>query len=169
MLVAVELSFLVAMCPGVNRLDERPLLLPEAKRRKISAASDADEKFMYECTRYVWKKKRQESHTELDRKFSTKRMALLYVAKMNCDSVLEYMQKAGKAWSELRGFEYLRPNKPFDIDSFLDMPDDALEDYGRDVGNTLNIHKAAEGTLYQMKAVSIDTVSVDEFVELMRS
>lgn len=128
-----------------------------------------DGTYMYECTRYVWTQKRQQSHTELDRRFSSRRMGLLYVAKKNCESVLTYMQKAGKAWAELRGFEQLRPNRPFDIDSFLDMADDELEDYGRDVGNTLNMHKAAEGELYQIKAVSIATVSLDEFVELMRS
>ena len=35
----------------------------------------------FECSRYIWWANRQESLTKSDRKFMTKRMALLYVAK----------------------------------------------------------------------------------------
>lgn len=107
---------------------------------------------------------------EEDRKFATKRMALLYVAKMNSDSVLAYMAESGKRWTDLCpsvGPYAVTPNRPFSPERFLELSDDILEEYGSGVGNALNRHKAPEGTIYRYRAVSINVTDADELHQLL--
>lgn len=110
--------------------------------------------------------------TEPDRKFPTKRMALLYIAKMNSDSVEKYAGSLGKQWTDVckdSGRYAISPNRPFDADEFLELSDDELEKYGQDVGILLHVHKAPEGILYKYTPVSLATMSVNDLAALLRS
>mmetsp|Transcript_32817 Transcript_32817/g.94248 ORF Transcript_32817/g.94248 Transcript_32817/m.94248 type:complete len:212 (+) Transcript_32817:77-712(+) len=142
----------------------------EAKRRRIVGHSDA--RYMYECTRFVWRNKRESCATEPDRKFSTKRMALLYTAKMNSDSVLKFAGKAGKKWTDLcsdSGPHAVCPNVPFDAERFLELSDDVLERYAESAGSILSVRKAPEGASYKFRAVSLETMPTEELAALLRS
>jgi len=70
--------------------------VPDAKIRKIVGCDQGGH--MYECSRYVWWDKRAHCFTEQDRKFSSKRMALLYLAKMNSASLEDFLKETGKQW-----------------------------------------------------------------------
>ena len=159
---------------------------------RIVGAQDAD--YIFECTvsaphthaqpalcslliasprprtqRYVWRNNRQSSELEDDRKFATRRMALLYVAKMNSDSFRSYLTKAGKQWSELCSGEYptpLEPNRPFDS-GFLDLSDDVLDASGHNLALVFAVHKAPRGTVYECQPRRIATTGVRELAQLL--
>merc|ERR1719174_2539042 len=116
---------------------------PESKRRKL-VGGDKNDGCMYECSQFVWRNRREFMETLADNKFATKRMALLYVAKMNSKSVQKFAADSGKQWTDLckdSGKYAISPNTPFD-DRFLDLSDDELEKYAADVGTILHVHKA---------------------------
>ena len=114
--------------------------------------------------RYVWRNHRQSSDLEEDRKFATRRMALLYVAKMNSDSFCSHLQVAGSDWEQLspgEGQHALHPNRPFDR-GFLDLSDAVLEAYGRGIALLFAVHKTQCGTVYECAPRKIATTSVRE-------
>lgn len=142
----------------------------EAKRRRIVGCSD--EKYMYECSRFVWRNKREFCALEPDRKFSTKRMALLYMAKMNSDSVLRFARSVGKQWTDLcsdSGPHPVCPNMPFELERFQELSDHALERFAESAGSVLSIHKAPEGVSYRYRAVSLETTGADELEKILGS
>jgi len=144
--------------------------VPDAKIRKIVGCDQGGH--MYECSRYVWWDKRAHCFTEQDRKFSSKRMALLYLAKMNSASLEDFLKETGKQWADVcsdTGVYALSPNVPFDFDEFLELPDEVLEDYGKEVGNTLNVRKAPRGTIYRYQAVALATTEVQELCQILES
>merc|ERR1711879_342457 len=125
---------------------------------------------MYECSRFVWRSRREFMATEPDNKFATKRMALLYIAKKNSDSVAKYAASIGKQWTDLCrdvGTYAISPNRPFEVASFLELSDDDLEKYAQDVGTILHVHKAPQGIIYRYKPVSLGTMNVDELAEVL--
>merc|ERR1740121_549299 len=127
-----------------SKRDRSPSSPRVAKQRKVEGIAE-DDGFMYECSRYVWRDKRKVCATEPDRKFSNKRMALLYVARMNSDSVQAWLEESNQKWDNVcspTGVHAITPNLPFDMDHFIELPDDVLEQYGKDVGNILNVRKA---------------------------
>jgi len=143
--------------------------MPPAKLRKVVGSTERDG-YMYECSRYAWREKRSVCFTEGDRKFSSKRMALLYIAKKNSDAVRAWLEEAGRSWDSAcsdKGVHALSPNAPFDLEHFLEMPDEVLERYGRDVGNVLNVHKAPQGNIYRFQAVDLATTKVDELCQIL--
>jgi len=144
---------------------------PAIKRRRVAGPeNDVPRTEMYECSRYVWLKKRQEAWTEPDRKFADKRMALLYVAKMNSDSLRRFAATSGKQWSDLcssSGAYAVSPNAPFELERFLEFSDEDLQAYAKAVGNVLNVRKAPEGAIYSFKPVSLGTVGVDELLNIL--
>jgi len=108
--------------------------------------------------------------TLADHKFSTKRMALLYIAKMNSNSVQKFALDSGKQWSDLckdSGIYAIVPNMPFDK-QFLELSDEVLEKYATAVGTVLHVHKAPEGSTYRYKSVSLNTMSANDLAELLR-
>lgn len=105
-------------------------------------------------------------------KFPTKRMALLYIAKMNSESVLKYIAESGKKWPDLcksSGVYAVSPNIPFDMDLFLELSDEQLDTYGAEVGNALNVHKAPQGTIFSCKPVSLTCVAAEELMDILKS
>lgn len=154
-------------CSGVKRQISEEFA--EVKRHKVLGSDDGH---MYECSRYVWREKREKSSIESDRKFSSKRMALLYVAKMNSDSLQRYLEESGKNWFDLcrsTGVHALHPNMPFDVAPFLELSDDELEKYGAGVGTIMTVHKAPQGTIYRFRAVPLATMAVEELLSILMS
>merc|ERR1712178_290250 len=141
---------------------------PESKRRKL-IGSDHNDGCMYECSRFTWRNRREFMETTADNKFATKRMALLYVAKMNSNSVQTFAASSGRQWDDLckdSGKYAITPNAPFD-ERFLDLPDEILEKYAEDVGTILHVFKAPEGSTYRYKAASLNTISADDLAKLL--
>lgn len=117
----------------------------------------------------MWWNNRQSSDLEDDRKFATRRMALLYVAKMNSDSFCSHLQAAGSDWEQLsagEGQHALNPNRPFDR-GFLDLSDAVLEAYGRGIALLFAVHKTQRGTVYECAPRRIVTTSVSELASLL--
>lgn len=117
----------------------------------------------------MWWNKRQSSDLEDDRKFASRRMALLYVAKMNSDSFCSHLQAAGEDWGQLcakEGQHALEPNRPFDR-GFLDLSDAVLEMYGRGIALLFAVHKTQRGTVYECAPRKIATTSVRELAAII--
>lgn len=151
---------------GVKRACS-PALSPSKLRRVGAAERDS---CMYECSRYVWREKRNVCHTKPDRKFSSKRMALLYIAKKNSDSVKAWLEESNQEWGNVssdKGVYALTPNAPFDLDSFLELSDEALEKYGCDVGSIMSVRKAPQGSIYRFQPVALATTSVDDLCKIL--
>eukprot|EP00320_Phaeocystis_rex_P014978 CAMPEP_0119081278 /NCGR_PEP_ID=MMETSP1178-20130426/116151_1 /TAXON_ID=33656 /ORGANISM="unid sp, Strain CCMP2000" /LENGTH=199 /DNA_ID=CAMNT_0007063953 /DNA_START=22 /DNA_END=621 /DNA_ORIENTATION=+ len=113
----------------------------------------------FECARYIWWASRQESVTKSDRKFMTRRMALLYIAKRNSDALVTQAAALGKPWSEVtanaRGPYAVEPNRPWD-DGFLELSDGTLQEYGSNCSSVVNMLKPKTGTLFSFTSRSID-------------
>jgi len=142
----------------------------DVKMRKVIGSDQGGH--MYECHQYVWTEKRAKCATRLDRKFASKRMALLYIAKMNSASLQTYLAESGKQWGDLckdTGIHAVRPNRPFDLEAFLDLPDEDLELYAQAVGGALTVHKAPQGSIYRYSAVPLATTDVQELVSILES
>merc|ERR1712150_231282 len=125
---------------------------------------------MYECSKYTWWEKREHCSTEPDRKFSSKRMALLYIAKKNSDCFQIWLQESSREWSSAcpdSGIHAVTPNAPFDLESFLDLPDDVLEQYARGLRNLLSVHKAPQGTVYRCQAAGTETTTPRELFQIL--
>jgi len=140
-----------------------------ARQRKVAGTHDGA---MYECSRYVWRNKREHCSLEADRRFRSRRMAILYVAKMNSDSLQTYLAESGKRWHDLcsdTGRYALSPNAPFDMEQFLEMADDAIEKYGAEVGNVLTVRKAPQGTIFRFKVTPLATTEVEELCQILAS
>lgn len=153
--------------PALKKAAAEPKL--SARQRKVVGVADGA---MYECSRFVWRNKREHCELEADRKFRTRRMALLYVAKKNSDSLQQYLVESGKEWNDLcsdTGRYALSPNVPFNMEQFLELPDDVLERYGAEVGNALTVHKAPQGTIFRFKAVPLASTEVEELCRILGS
>ena len=124
----------------------------------------------FECSRYIWWANRQESLTKSDRKFMTKRMALLYVAKQNSDALSTQAAALGKSWAEVtataRGPYAVEPNRCWD-DAFLDLSDAVLQEYGSNCASVVNMLKPKKGTLFSFTSRSIDVTDAAELLELL--
>ena len=124
----------------------------------------------YECSRYVWWNARQESLTKADRKFMSRRMALLYIAKRNSDELLSQAMALGKAWAEAtsiaRGPYAVEPNRPWD-DEFLDLPDAVLEEYGSNCCSVVNMLKPKMGTVYSFNSKSIEVTGAAALSDIL--
>jgi len=142
----------------------------EAKLRKLVGCDQGGH--MYECHRYAWTERRLKCSTSPDRKFASRRMVLLYVAKMNSASLQTYLQECGKQWRDLckdTGIHAVQPNKPFDLEDFLDLPDDVLDQYASAVGSALTVHKAPQGSIYRYTAVPLATTAVEELARILEA
>ena len=118
-----------------------------AKRRKLLLGGDEYQEFgtkieFFECSRYVWWSSRQGSVIKPDRKFVSRRLAMAYLAKRNSDELQAQGAALGKTWSELtanlRGPYAIEPNRPWD-ESFLELSDSVLEEYGANCGSASSV------------------------------
>lgn len=142
---------------------------PPSKRRKVEGV-DRHDGFMYECSRYVWRDKRSVCSTEPDKKFSSKRMALLYIARMNSDSLQIWLRESRRSWEDVcsaTGVHAIVPNEPFDMDRFIELSEEVLEQYGKAVGNMLNVKKAPQGEIYRFHAVGLATTNLNELCQIL--
>ena len=124
----------------------------------------------HECSRYVWWSSRQESVTKPDRKFVSRRLAMAYLAKRNSDELQASGAALGKTWSELtanlRGPYVITPNRPFD-ESFLELSDKVLEDYGADCGSAINMLKMPTGRVFTMFSHPVETTDATELLPIL--
>jgi hypothetical protein len=123
---------------------------------------------IYETSRYIWWNRRQGTRTEADRKFKTRRSALLYLAKRNSDSLVAFGARSGQSFEQLVAGTGLDPVKPFDL-TFLDRNDAALEKWGTAVSNAFNVHKASEGTVFSLSARITETENADELLDILNT
>ena len=148
----------------------------ERKMRKVvgdssSGSSSVAGSFEYfECSRYIWWASRQESVTKSDRKFMTKRMALLYIAKRNSDALVTQATALEKSWQELtanaRGPYAIEPNRPWD-DEFLDLSEDILQEYGSNCCSAVNMLKPETGTVFSFTSRSIDVTDAGDLLAIL--
>jgi len=119
---------------------------------------------------YVWWNNRQRSEVQDDRRFATKRMVLLYVAKMNSDAFCAYLSEVGRDWASTcrpgGSQDAVEPNRPFDTD-FLELSDQQLDAYGSGVGQAFAVVKASKGTTYQWAPRAVRTTPPAELAELL--
>lgn len=145
-----------------------------SKRRKLCGADDYVELGkkieFFECSRYVWWSSRQESVTKPDRKFVSRRLAMAYLAKRNSDELQAQGAALGKSWSEitasLRGPYAIEPNRPWD-ESFLELSDKALEEYGANCGSAINMLKMPTGRLFTMISHPVETTDASELLPIL--
>ena len=137
-------------------------------------ASEADPRLVgrqepgriYETSRYIWWNRRQGTRNEADRRFKTRRSALLYLAKQNSDSLVAFGGRSGQTFEQLVAGTGLDPGKPFDL-TFLDLSEASLERWGAVVSNAFNVHKAAEGTVFSLLARNIETTGANELLDVL--
>ena len=124
----------------------------------------------FECSRYIWWASRQESVTKSDRKFMTRRMALLYVAKRNSDALSTQAAALGKQWSEVtasaRGPYAVEPNRCWD-DAFLELSEAVLQEYGSNCCSVVNMLKPKTGTVFSFVGRSIDVTDAAGLLDLL--
>jgi len=146
-----------------------------AKRRKLLLGGDEYQEFgtkieFFECSRYVWWSSRQGSVIKPDRKFVSRRLAMAYLAKRNSDELQAQGAALGKAWSELtanlRGPYAIEPNRPWD-ESFLELSDSVLEEYGANCGSAINMLKMPTGRLFTMISHPVETTDVTELLPIL--
>mmetsp|Transcript_40395 Transcript_40395/g.73071 ORF Transcript_40395/g.73071 Transcript_40395/m.73071 type:complete len:144 (-) Transcript_40395:41-472(-) len=143
--------------------------MEEAKRRKL-AGSEEENGNIYTCSKYVWWNRRQGTRVDKDRNMPTKRMALLYIAKKNSDSLVKHASEIGKAWPELCKGRYApTPNCPFDLSKFMELSDDELETYSNDLKNVFNALKVPEGESYSCQPMRLELMSVEELSKELES
>ena len=121
---------------------------------------------LFETSRYIWWNRRQGTCTEADRRFKTRRSALLYLAKRNSDSLVAFGGRCGQSFEALTAGIGLAPSTPFNL-TFLDLDDATLERYGAAVANAFNVHKAAEGTVFSLTVRNIETAGTDELLDIL--
>jgi hypothetical protein len=139
----------------------------EPKLRKLTSSSEEESEdrcIMYECSRYEWTNRRLDCATNPDRRFASRRQALLYTAKRNSDSLERFVAQSSRTWAGLfdSGVYSLSPNMPFSLDAFLELPDSSLQKYSEDVASAMSRFKAPEGAVYRFTAVPLDTTSASE-------
>jgi hypothetical protein len=158
--------------PGAKRAAE-PTVEEEAgcsesKLRRLMSSSSEEEPddrgFMYQCSVYEWRNRRMECATREDKRFSSRRQALLYVAKRNSDGLEKFAAQSGRKWTSMFDSDVysLSPNMPFRLESFLELSDASLQRYSQEVGGALSRFKAPEGAVYRCAPVSLETTPASE-------
>jgi hypothetical protein len=130
-----------------------------------------DPSTLHEVTRYVWWASHEGSTSALDRAFESKRMALLYACKQNSDSLERYAATVGKSFSDLftkDGPYSLQPNSSFELNAFLELSDNEIEEYAERVCNAFSRHKVKEGVSYRYAPRASVACGVDELLGLLR-
>ena len=107
------------------------------------ACGTIDRNWTYEVTRYTWWNSHEGSTSQIDRKFESKRMALLYAAKCNSEELEAHADACGMSWSQLpcfaaTGHYSLSPNTPFDLERFLTLSDEELQEWCNEVCNAFS-------------------------------
>ena len=100
----------------------------------------------------------------------TRRMALLYCAKLNSDAFKGFVNESGKAWATFftdAGSYSLQPNQPFELDTFVRLPDDVIRDYCDNVCNAFSRHKVRKGVTYRYAPREMHVVQFDEMMDLL--
>jgi hypothetical protein len=142
-------------------LDDAPL------RARMRGAEDAT--VSHFVTRYCWWDKHESSQTQPDRTFPTRRMALLYCAKRNSEELNANVEQCSKSWSDyFTGSAALEPCCPFDLQTFLDLSDEALQEYASGVCNAFSRKKIAKGTLYRYAPKESDLCTEEELLAILQ-
>ena len=141
-----------------------------AARQRVEGEQDCST--AHEVTRYLWWDSHEGSTIQVDRCFKTRRMALLYCAKLNADAFSAFADASGKSWEAFFGVEgssyALLPNRPFELESFLELTDDALSEYSDGVCNAFSRHKVPKGVSYRYSPREMHVVDCDELLKLLR-
>ena len=118
--------------------------------QKIRGTEDRSAR--HDVSRYVWWDSHEGSSTSGDRTFPTRRMALLYVAKRNSEEFASFIEASGKSWTNFfvsEGPYALSPNAPFELATFADLSDEAIEAYANGVCDAFSRHKVERGVSYR--------------------
>ena len=153
----------------------------DATVARVTGTIDAT--ISHDVTRYTWWSSHEGSSTQGDRRFSSKRMALMYVAKRNSEELeqaLQLMQPpktwhdifpepAGGSSSDIPNWYALRPNAPFAlVDDFLDLPDAGLVEYCDTMANAFSRLKVPKGTTFRYAPRDSGLVEADELLTILR-
>lgn len=98
-------------------------------------------------------------------------MALLYIAKRNCEELIAWAESVGKTWSELfpaKGQYALNPNTPFDVRVFADLSDQVLQEYADGVCNAFSRHKASRGMTFRYSPQSTGVMSEEQLMKVLK-
>ena len=117
---------------------------------KIRGAEDRTTR--HEVTSYTWWDKHDCQSSSADMVFETKRMALLYICKRNCESLIQWQESVGKTWDACfteSGAYSLTPSGPFEVKAMCELSDDALQEYADTLCNAFARFKAKSGTTFR--------------------
>ena len=117
---------------------------------KIRGAEDRS--IRHEVSSYMWWDKHECSSSQADMAFETKRMALLYICKRNCESLIQWQESVDKKWADCfpdGGAYALTPSGPFELEAMCELSDDALQEYADALCNAFARFKAKSGTTFR--------------------
>lgn len=132
---------------------------------------EQDRATRHDVTRYTWWGWHEGSATSGDRTFSSKRMALLYVAKRNSENLMAFAEAKGKRWSDLFASEgpyALHPNTAFQLSSFVDMSDAEVEVYANAVCDSFARHKVEKGSCYRYAPRESEEMGEEELLKMLQ-
>ena len=145
-----------------------------------------DASVLHEVTCYQWWNSHEGSATHLDRRFASRRMALLYTAKMNSEELIEVASSMSKGWGDLfpsMGVPALHaaasssgssppielPNMPFELtDRFLSLSDDALQEYNNELTTAFYRLKVPKGSLHRYTPRESSLVDAEELLAILQ-
>ena len=157
------------------------LITPPTKRAAPAPGGDfaalkklrgeEDRSTRHDVTRYTWWSSHEGSATASDRTFPTKRMALLYVAKRNCEELTAFAEASGKRWENLfpaEGPYALTPNAVFNLPKFLEMSDDEIEVWANSVCDAFARFKVDKGSSYRYAPRESEEMEAEELMRVLK-
>ena len=151
------------------------------RKAPITACSDAellrkirgeeDPAVRHEVKSYTWFDKHECSSTQTEHSFQTKRQALLFVAKRNSEQIEAWIESNGRTWEQIftgTGVYALIPNSPFDLLTFCELSDEAIEEYGNTVCNAFSKHKILRGTTFRYAPIDSLVYSEDRLLRALK-
>ena len=143
-----------------------------SKKRDIDSIRGVeDRKVRHDVSRYTWWNSHEGSSTASDWTFPTRRMALLYVAKRNCEEFATYVEKSGKTWTDFfkPGTPYaLHPNASFSLEKVADLTDDELDAYANGVCDAFARFKVEIGSCYRYAPHESDEMSEEKLLSILK-
>jgi hypothetical protein len=155
-------------------MSKRPYPVSDEAGLLAKVRGEADLSVRHDVTRYTWWSFHDGSNISHDRSFPTRKMALLYVAKRNSEELTLYLEASdGKlSWKDLfgeAGSPYaLTPNTAFDLAAFIEMEDNAIEEYGNGCADAFCRHKVERGLSHRYAPRQTEEVSEEELLRILK-
>ena len=144
---------------------------PDDDRLRIKVRGTEDRTQRHDVTMYTWWDSHEGSATTHSHTFETKRHALLYVAKRNCEELNTYITESGQRWADLFPADSvyaLEPNAPFDLATLAELSDDQIEAYGNGVCDAFSRKKVGKGISYRYAPRVSDEMGEEALMKILK-